>query len=334
MADYRVVVTDLLIDDEEHRALGSERAVLEPLGAELVIAESTDPNAIVAAGENAIGMLVTYARIDREIMSRLPELRVIVKLGIGYDNIDVEAAAELGILTANVPDYGDEEVALHALGLLLTGIRAIDRSALAARGGEWITDLPKLRIRRLSGMTVGTLGMGRIARKFHEYLAPLTDNRLYFDPFVDAFDGVERVSTIEELFSRCDVVSLHLPLGASTKGIVAEAALACARPGLYLINTSRAGLVDADAIAAAVASGQVHYFGSDVYWTEPFDAHTDFTSDFIANAGVTLTPHTAWYSAESDRDLRRKAAEEVGRVIDGGAPKNRVGPPLPAEVAR
>jgi D-3-phosphoglycerate dehydrogenase len=322
---HRVVVTDLLIDDADHRSLDVERSVLSTAGVELMVARATTPADIIEAGRDAVGMLVTYARVDESILEALPDLRVIVKLGIGYDNIDVAAADRLGISVANVPDYGDEEVAVHALTLILTAVRAVPKSSLATRNGRWLTDLPALGVRRFSSMRVGTIGMGRIARRLHSYLAAFNVRRVFFDPYVDEVEGAEKVDSVESLISECDVVSLHLPLNENTRGIISHGLLSKAKRRLILVNTARAGLIDRDALAAALRSGTVAHFGSDVFWSEPFDFNDSGTRQIVQSEAVVVTPHIAWYSDESDRELRAKASREVLRVIDGKHPLHEVG---------
>lgn len=318
---HKVLVTDRLIEDDEHAALEEERAVLSPLGVELVNNYSSNEDDIIAAAKGAVGLLVTYQTITRRVMAALlPELKIVVKYGIGVDNLDTTAAADLGIYTVNVPDYCEEEVAAHALALIMDGLRAVSFTSTAAKEGHWITDLGSLGVRRLSALTVGTVGMGRIAQRLHRYLAPLTPHRRFFDPYVASVPGVQRNQTLKELFLSCDVISLHIPLTSQTKDVISDGVLSSARTGLVLINTARAGIVSRSALLRAVENRTIAYFGTDVAWEEPMDMNHLENRRLLQDARVSITPHMAWYSQESERDVRRKAAMEIARVLNGESP--------------
>jgi D-3-phosphoglycerate dehydrogenase len=310
-----------------HGSVEEEREVLEPAGVAVDTTFSEGETELIRNGAGAVGFLVSYARITRRVMEALPELKIIVKYGIGVDNIDVKAAGELGKLVANVPDYCIEEVALHSLALMLAGLRRLYPQAEAVKNGSWTEDPTGLRLHRPSTLTVGILGFGRIARRFATYIQPITNNMLFFDPYVPEPGAqhvyCESVGSGAELFERCQVVTVHAPLNRETTNLISSNLLDRAK-GLVLINTSRAGIVDRGPLESALEEGRVAFYGADVFWQEPADYEDPRTREFLERPNVLVTPHMSWYSVESERDVRRKAAEEILRVVRGEAPLHPV----------
>jgi phosphoglycerate dehydrogenase-like enzyme len=243
---------------------------------------------------------------------------------VGYNNIDRAAAARRGVIVCNVPDYGTEEVADHAIMLLLALVRRLLPCHSAIRSGVWDyrSSLPSFRLR---GKTLGLVGCGRIgtatalrARAFGLEVA-------FHDPFAregtDKALGIRRVYRLEELLEQSDFVSLHCYLDETTRHLIDARALARMRPGAYLINTARGPIVDQSALREALNSGRLAGAGLDVVEREPLD--DDRLRD---HPHVILTPHSAFYSVEGFVELRTKAAEEVRRVVLGEAPRNPVTP--------
>jgi len=319
-----VLVADLLINDEAHAGLEHERSVLEPLGAELVLCADMDDDELIEVGKDAVAILVTYRPITARVLESLPNLKVVVKTGIGYNNIDTAAARDFGIWVVNVPDYCVEEVAAHALALIMDGLRAISYNNGQIRAGNWVKDLGSLGLRRPSTLTLGTLGMGRIARQLHEYVAPLIPSRKFFDPFIDNQDDVECCDSIDELFATCDIISLHLPLTAGTTHLVSDELLSTAKPGLLLVNTARADIVSRSALNKAVRTRRVAYYGTDVAWEEPLDPNHPENRALLESDRMTITPHMAWQSQQSEVVLRVDAAKEIARVLRGERPRHIV----------
>jgi D-3-phosphoglycerate dehydrogenase / 2-oxoglutarate reductase len=310
----------VLVTDRRHASLENERAILEPLGVDVVDKFSESEDELIENGRGAIGMLVSYAKITRRVMKSLPELKIAVKYGVGYDNLDTKAAAELGVYTVNVPDYCVEEVALQALAHVMNGLRFTHYFSAEVRNGIWAKDPAAIcTLHRPSGMTAGFVGYGRIARCLSGYLRPIVGSMKFFDPFVPSAEGVAKCESVEELFGACDIVSLHSPLSAQTKGIVGNGPLSGAR-GCILVNTSRAGLVDRTALLGALDSGKVGFFGADVGWEEPLAMDVPENAALVGRSNVSITPHMGWYSVESEKDVRSKAAMEIARVIKGGKP--------------
>ncbi len=180
-----------------------------------------------------------------------------------------------------------------------------------------------MTLRRPSALNLGLVGFGRIARRFAEYARPITRNILFFDPFVLETPAelrfCTRVDRLEDLLESCQILGLYTPLGVETRNLIGPEALHAAR-NLLLINTSRAGLVDRRALEEALDAGRVSFYGGDVFWQEPPDFGDTETLSFLRRPNVLVTPHMAWYSEESEKELRRKAADEIVRFLRGERP--------------
>ena len=243
------------------------------------------------------------------------------RYGIGTDNVDLAAAARRGVVVTNVPDYSVEEVAVHALGLLLALARRLPEASALVAGGGW--GLDGLRpIRRLSTQRVGLVGFGRIARRLAGYLTALGCEVVAHDPFVQPGPGLPPLLALPDLLSRCDVVSLHAPLTAQTRGLIGAAELAMMKPTAVLINTARGGLVDTGAVIEALRAGRIRAAALDVLGAEP-PAAGQLPGDL---KGLLVTPHMAYYSEESIAESQRKAATQVIKVLTGGQPDYPVRP--------
>jgi len=310
----------VLVTDRRHPSLDNERRVLEPLGVELVDKFSATEDELIENGKGVMGMLVSYARVTRRVMQALPELKIAVKYGVGYDNLDTAAGKELGVYTVNVPDYCIEEVALQAISIVMNALRYTHYYARDVKSGTWQKDPSSVRIlHRPSTLTAGFMGYGRIARKLADYLKPVVSSMRFYDPFVPAADGLTKVETIEELFSSCDIISIHSPLTEATRGIVDDSILSKAR-SCTIVNTSRAAVIDRSALIRALDAGTVGFYGADVSWEEPVDMSNSENVNLLKRDNVIVTPHIGWYSAEAEQDVRIKAAMEIARVIKGEKP--------------
>lgn len=308
MAVYRVVVTDQVFPDIE-----IEREILAAIDAE-VVAPAADPGRLPPGAESADALLNTYLPMTRETIARLARCRIIARYGIGVDNVDLGAAREAGIVVTNVPDYSVEEVAVHTLTILLTMLRRVPKAMHRAARGEWGID--ELRpIPRLSELTIGVVGLGRIGTRVAELLRPTGARIVGHDPYVRARDGIEVVPSLDDLLARSDVVSLHVPASADTRGMIDERALALMRPGSYLVNTSRGALVRTSALREALASGHLAGAALDVLEREAADAPL-----LADQSNVVLTPHMAYYSESSLRESQRKAATQILKVLTGQQP--------------
>jgi D-3-phosphoglycerate dehydrogenase len=211
--------------------------------------------------------------------------------------------------------------------LIFAGLRRLYPQAEAVKNGSWTADPAGLMLYRPSTLTVGTLGFGRIARRVATYFRPIAKNILFYDPFVSD-PGQEHgyckaIGNAADLFERCQVVTVHVPLTAGTTKMI-DSNLLDRGKGLVLVNTSRAGIVDWEALESALEDGRVAFYGADVFWQEPADYDNPRTREFLKRSNVLVTPHMSWYSMESEREVRRKAAEEILRVLRGEAPLHPV----------
>lgn len=307
----------IVITECDHDAFDVEHAVTDPSGIDLTLCQSRD-----AAG--AEGILVQYAHITAEVMDGLPDLKAIGRYGVGVDSVDVAAATVRGIAVCNVPDYGTESVSDHAIAMALSTARGIPRLDRGVRAGSF--DLVAVRpLFQTRDRVFGVIGLGLIgtatARKASGLGYEVIGYDFAADPAAETYHGVRSVS-LDQLLERSQVVSLHTPLDESTRGMIGADEFAKMRSDAILVNTSRGGVADTDALVEALRSGQIQGAAIDVHEEEPVPVGhplTEFDS-------VVLTPHLAWYSEESYAELKRRTAENVVEVCAGRAPRNIVNP--------
>ena len=266
----------------------------------------------------ADALMVTTQVVDRQVLSQLSRCRIVSRVGTGLDAIDLEAAAGLGIWVTNVPDYAVEEVSTHAIALLLAHARQLVGSLEVGRGGRWgSSSLP--RIQRLQGQTLGLLGLGRIAQAVAIKAHGLGMQVLAHDPLVNsAVFGRLGVSSAgwTELLQKADYLSLHVPLTSETRRVLDRQALELMKPTAIVINTARGGLIDEVALLEALGEGRLAGAALDVLDQEPPPPD----HPLLRHPHALVTPHMAWYSEASRRDVRARAAGEVVRVFDGETP--------------
>ncbi|MCV2488621.1 C-terminal binding protein [Geodermatophilus sp. YIM 151500] len=298
----------VLVTDAEYGSLDLEADVLGAAGHELLTARCRTAADVIGAAQDVDAVIVQYAPISAEVLAALPRLRLVSRYGVGVDVVDLEAARARGVWVCNVPDYGTVEVALHAVAMLSALLRNLAGHGRHVREGRWDYRLGG-PLRRPGGLTLGVVGLGRIGRMTMERAAPWFGDVVGHDPYLpDAAwpDGVERLG-LEDLFARSHAVTLHLPLTAETQGLVGPDLLARMPAGSYLVNTARGGLVQPDAVLQALEDGRLAGVALDVLPEEPPPAgHA-----LLGHPGALVTPHVAWYSQESEVELRRTAAENV-----------------------
>lgn len=269
-----------------------------------------------AAVDGAHVVLVNFAPVTRTVLSRMAPGATVIRYGIGVDNVDLAAAQDLGIRVANVPDYGLETVADHASAAILSLCRRLVEYDRAVRDRSWVKAAELGPIRSLRSTVVGFAGFGRIAQAVHDRMRPFGVGAVAADPFVAdetlAERGVARVP-MDELPAASDVVTLHLPLTRETNRFVDATFLSRMRPGGYLVNTSRGGLIDDAALVDALRDGRVGGAALDVFHEEPLPADSRLRDA----PGVLLTPHAAFYDDGSMNNLQRLASEEAARAVHG-----------------
>jgi D-3-phosphoglycerate dehydrogenase len=317
MAQATVLITDHGFADVER-----ERAIFAAAGIELAVASCKSEADVIEAASGADALLVQWAPVRARAMESLRQCKVIVRLGIGVDNIDLEAAKARGIPVCNVPDYCVDEVADHAVSLALAMARQLRQIDRRTRAGQWkITPDAAMPAFRYS--TFAVAGYGRIGRAVLDRARGFGFRLAAYDPFVPAEvmaqSGVSPLD-LDELFAASDVLSLHLPLNAQTRHTVGRHQLSRMKRSAVIVNTSRGGLIDTVALAEALASGQLGGAGLDVFESEPLEADHPLRS--CDNA--LLTSHVAWYSDQSVPLLRQLAAEECVRALTGQPLKNQV----------
>lgn len=298
-----------------------EADVLGP-GVEIVSGPGGSVEEILAcAGGAEVILAGSLPRFSAEVIARLPECRAIVRSGIGVDSIDLDAAGAADIWVVNVPDYGTEAVAQHTLAMALASMRRLPAADRLVKDGGWgLTDLRPLHLP--AAMTAGVLGYGRIGRRVAELFVAVGFGAVIAHDPVSPPVGADpvRAATIEEVISTSHVLSLHAPPAPGGEPLIGADQLATMQPDAVLVNTARGDLVDIAVLADGLRSGRPGFVALDVFRPEPPDlsALRGFESQ------VLLSPHMAWYTEESQADLRRKSAQEAARILTGQPPINPV----------
>lgn len=313
MSTYRVVVTDQVFP-----TVDLERELLTGIDAELIVAEG-DRDQVLELARDADALLNTYLPIDADFIAQLGDrCRIVARYGIGVDNIDLDAARDAGIAVTNVPDYSVEEVAAHTLTLLLMLLRRVPDGLATLREGEW--GIHRVRpLTRLSEVTVGLIGYGRIARQLARSLRALDMHLVVFDPYLpEGMRGVEPngtrfVDTLDELLEGVDAVSVHCPLTSETRGLIGREQLEKLPAHAVLVNTSRGPLVQLPALIDALQAGTIRAAGLDVVDPEP----PEDPAALAQIPGLLVTPHVAFYSDEALQESQRKATTQVIKALSG-----------------
>jgi D-3-phosphoglycerate dehydrogenase len=308
----------IAVTDSPFPSLDPAKAALARIDPELRVASSTSADDILAVARDADAILVTYAKLPGELLRQLRRCKAIGRFGLGVDNIDIAAAAELGITVTYVPDYCMQEVSDHAMALLLALARKVPQSNALVQAGRW--DMPAVvPIHRLAGRVLGLVGFGNIPRALAPKAKAFGLRVVVHDPYVSqhalAAAGVEGMS-FDRLLEISDFVSIHAPLLPATRGLFNAEVFRKMKQGACLINTARGPLVDEDALLAALDSGRLAGAALDVVAVEPLPKQ----SRLIGRDNVVLTPHTGFYSVEALNELQTKCAADVARVLSGEKP--------------
>ncbi len=263
-------------------------------------------------------------------VAAMDRAKIVVQAGVGFNHIDIEACARRGIPVCNTPDYGTMEVADHTVALALTLIRgtAAYDERLRTRDGAWSTlALPLPPVRRLSGLVFGIVGLGRIGTAVARRMQPFGLRIVFYDPFVPPGQelalGLDRAPTLPALLAAADVLSLHCPLTRRTRGLVNDQTVAQMKPGVVLLNTSRGGVVDLDAVEAGLRTGRIGAAGLDVLPEEPPDLRHPLLAAWQARepwleGRLIVTPHAAFYTPESLADMRRLSMMAAAGFLHDG----------------
>jgi D-3-phosphoglycerate dehydrogenase/C-terminal binding protein len=326
---FRVLITDFIADD-----LRPERQILGDVADVAALDAKSEADLPGRIDDADAVMLYHDVRLSADTVARLKHCKLIVRCGVGFDNVDRAAARQRGIPVANVPDYGSEEVADSAIGLTLSltrGIHLYD-SRLRRGIGPW-TYTPAAPLTRLRGQVFGMVGLGRIGTATALRSKALGMDVAFFDPYIpDGYDkalGIRRVESLAELLAQSFVLSLHCPLSDTTRHLIDAAAIARMPRGSYLVNTSRGAVVDLTAVPAAIRSGQLAGAGIDVVPHEPPPADHPLIAawrnpDDPCHDRVIINPHAAFYSEEGLLDMRVKGAQACRRALLGEPLRNVV----------
>jgi phosphoglycerate dehydrogenase-like enzyme len=298
----------VLVTDNDFSNLDLEQQLFQASGVEVITAQCKTEDDVIAASAGCQGLLVQYAQVGAKVFAARPEIAIVSRFGAGFDTVDTAAAKQAGVWVSNSPDYGVGEVATHALAMTLALLRHVAFYDRDIKAGTWHYTSAG-RMRRVADMTLGILGLGRIGKRMAYVSRNCFHRVVACDPYL--IDGdfpayVERVD-VEHLFRESDAVSLHVPLSDETRGMVNARLLGLIKPGAVLVNTARGAVVDIGALREALDAGRLDGAALDVLPEEPIaKGHP-----LLKHPRVLLTPHAAFYSVEAERELRRKAAQNL-----------------------
>jgi D-3-phosphoglycerate dehydrogenase len=315
---YKVIITD-----NAPQSLDRDNAIFAPLGAKVIAGRCKTPEDVIALVREADCVITGFAPINAAVISTMKKVRVIVRYGIGYDNVDVMAAAKAGIPVCNLPDYCINEVADHTLALILASTRAIVPHCVDIRSGGWRLAVPIETMRTLCNLTVGLIGFGRIGREVAARLKPFKCRILVFDPAVDSAvirkAGFEP-SGMDEMLAASDLVSLHCPSTPKTRGLINRETLSKMKKGALLINASRGNLVNTTDLIEALQTGRLSGAALDVVNPEPIPKDCPL----LTMNNVILSPHTASVSVQAEENMRTSASQIAASALRGEKLRNVV----------
>ncbi|MGB4437654.1 MAG: C-terminal binding protein, partial [Sedimentibacter sp.] len=301
-----------------------EKNILEAQGIECVIAECKTVEEVIEVAKDADGVGLVYVDMNKDLIGKLENCKIIVRYGIGYDTIDVPAATERGIIVCNLPDYCQPDVATHTMALLLNLCRKVSLLDRSCRKGNWGAN-DGYPINRLSSMTLGLIGFGSIARLFVKYMSGFNMNTIAYDPFLpESFFkelNVKQV-TLDELYAQADAISVHTPLTPETKHLINKDTIAKMKDGVLIVNTARGPIIDIYALMEALESGKVKAAGLDVNELEPI---FDPNAEIYKYDNLIINPHSAYNSVEASIEQHQKVAySAVDALVKKIMPYNAV----------
>ena len=312
----------IVVFNKMHDPLTRELEVLSAFPeVELVKSDAVTEDELIRDAKDAEIILFASAKLSRSVLTKLEKCKLIVRYGIGYDTVDIEAARECGIFVCNSPNYGVVDVAEHAFSLMLACCKHLTRLNDRVRAGDFgFQDIGIWQ--RLSGKTVGFLGFGKIARAVCGFTKPFGTRTVVYDPYVTdealAF-GAER-ATLDELLASADFLTLHLPLSNATRHTIGKEELAKMKRSAIIINTSRGPIIDEAALVDALEDGVIAGAGLDVYEDEVNGVDPRLSKMY----NVVLTPHVAWNTIEAVGALHEEVAQNVAKYRRGERPDSIV----------
>ncbi|CAF0850239.1 unnamed protein product [Didymodactylos carnosus] len=289
-----------------------EKHLLSSTPYELVVVSDVANLASYVSNPLVIAVITSRVPITSEIIQCIsPSCRVITRLGVGFDLLDIKACLQRNIIACYVPDYGTNEVADHAVALLFAAHRRLSlfhRSIVEKK--IWNFQITGTNLQSLNTLNLGVIGMGRIGSCFATKMRPFVKQIFSYDPLVPS-----NCTSTDEIFENCDIISLHIPLTPANYHLISSNSINCMKRRPILINTSRGAIVDTQALIEALKNGQISYAALDVLENEP-----EIDSELIKLDRIQLTPHVAWYTQQSELALRTKAIQDILRVMNGEQP--------------
>ena len=311
-----------------------EKYQLKEAGLDVVAISGDD---ITEGNFDADAIMIEAAKLQNEDINKLSKCKIISRIGIGVDKIDVEAATAKGIIVTNVPDFCKSELADHTMALILALARRLLQLDKGFREKDWGIRR-QVTIQRLDGKKIGFIGFGRLAIAVAERARAFGLNIFAYDPYVDKevikSHGGIKVDSLEEIFSQCDIVTLHLPLTNDTFHLIGESLFKKMKSTAFFINTARGAIIEEPALVKALKEGWIAGAGLDVF--ENMDLFEEVPTKqycpFFQFDNVIVTPHSAPVSLESIEEVTERAAKEVVRVLSGRKPENIVNPGVMVKV--
>lgn len=316
---YKVLVTDYVWPNTE-----PERAVLGKIDAELIEAPDASEDTLASMVTDVDAILTCFAQVTEKVIRAAKNCVVIGRYGVGFDNIAVDVATELGIAVTYVPDYCVEEVSDHVLGLVLAWNRRIPLFDNSVKTAGWDSVTLNMPILRLRGKKIGLLGYGRIGKMVGQKALAFGFEVLAYDPYVPADSAPAGVSIVDmdTVLKESDFISIHSPLTPETENLIGAKELALMKPTAFIINCARGPLIDEDALYDALSNHRIGGAGLDVL----VDAHPPSDHKLLKLDNIIVTPHVAFFSQEAVLELEERAAGEVVSVLQGKMPDNLVNP--------
>ncbi|CAF1007967.1 unnamed protein product [Adineta ricciae] len=292
--------------------LSIEKNLLATTPYELVVVHDDADLFLHATNPLVIAIITTDTPITADVVQQIsPSCRVITRLGVGFDTIDVQACIQRHIHVCYVPDYGTNEVADHAVALLFAAHRRLSLyHRRIVEQNIWHHEIPGDSLHTLSTLNLGVVGMGRIGSCFATKMRPFVKGILSYDPIIPS-----SCISVDEIYEQCDIISLHVPLTSTNYHMISSESIRRMKRRPILINVSRGGLVDTQALVEALKNGQISYAALDVLEDEP-----QIDPELIKLDRIQLTPHSAWYTRESESALRTKAIQDILRIMNGEQP--------------
>jgi D-3-phosphoglycerate dehydrogenase len=307
---------DVVITDCDHDSVAIEKGEMDRIGAKLTLAQVRSEADVIQACSQADGLLNEYAPLTRAVLERLPRCKVIAKYGVGVDTIDLKAATDFGIIVTNVPDHCFDEVSDHTISLLLTLTRKVVFFNQKVKSNQW--DFRQgIPIHRLRNKTLGLIGCGRIGREVAHKMSVFGLRVIAYDPWVSDTGGAIAFVDLDTVLKDSDFISIHCSLNESTRHLLGGREFQKMQKKPFVINVARGPIIEENELIRALNEGQISGAGLDVLEKEPPDPH----NPLLKMDNVILSPHVAFYSDESFRELKRRAAESVSAVLLGEWPK-------------